>query len=42
MINFNLGDLPDSCWAPLSAISMAVCIITNLAGMFNKIRTFFS
>ncbi len=37
---FFVGDLPDSCGAPLSAISMAIVIIPNSARMFNKNLTF--
>ena len=40
-IKFNVGDLPDSCGAPLSATSMAIVIIPNLGEMFNENVTFF-
>jgi len=40
MIKFNLGDLPDSCGAPLSAISMVVYIIPDMGRMFNEKLTF--
>jgi hypothetical protein len=37
---FFVGDLPDSCGAPLSATSVTIVIIPNPAGMFNENRTF--